>query len=64
MPRVNMTDFREYDVILPPLDLQNAFAAKIEAIDQQKALIKQSLQETETILASRMDHYFGDYEFC
>ena len=32
----------------------------LKDIEQQKALIKQSLQETQTLLASRMDHYFGD----
>jgi len=47
-------------VIVPPLDLQHAFAAKIVALEQQKTLIKKSLQETETLLASRMDHYFGE----
>lgn len=31
----------------------------LKDIEQQKALIKQSLQGTETLLASRMDHYFG-----
>ena len=35
-----------------------AFAAKIEAIEKQKELVKRSIAETETLLASRMQHYF------
>ena len=43
---------------LPPLSLQQTFAAKIEAIEKQKGLIKQSIAEVETLLASRMQFYF------
>ena len=43
---------------LPPLPLQQAFAAKIEAIEKQKELVKRSIAEVETLLASRMQHYF------
>ena len=46
------------NVILPPLSLQQAFAEKIEAIEKQKELVKRSIAETETLLASRMQHYF------
>lgn len=45
--------------ILPPLSLQQEFASKIEAIEKQKELIKQSIAETETLFNSRMDFYFG-----
>lgn len=60
VPIINKGDFSKIIIAIPPIDLQHAFTAKIKAIEQQKALIKQSLQETRTLLASRMDHYFGD----
>ena len=44
---------------LPPLSLQQSFASKIEAIEQQKALILQSITETETLFNSRMDYFFN-----
>ena len=44
---------------LPPLSLQQLFAQKIEAIEKQKALIKQSIAETEELFNSRMDYYFS-----
>ena len=52
--RVNQENF-----ILPPLALQQEFASKVEAIEKQKELIKQSIQETETLFNSRMDYYFN-----
>lgn len=47
------------DFPLPPLALQQTFAAQIEAIEQQKALIRRSLDETRTLLAARMQYYFN-----
>jgi len=44
---------------LPPLSLQQTFASRIEAIEAQKAAIKQSLADAETLLNSRMDYYFN-----
>ena len=43
----------------PPLNLQQLFAQKIEAIEKEKELIKQSIKETEELFNSRMDYYFG-----
>ena len=58
MPRVTMSDFREFDVILPPLPLQETFAERISAIEKQKCLINASLPLAENLLASQMDKYF------
>lgn len=44
---------------LPPLSFQQQFASKIEAIEHQKELIKQSIKEVETLYNSRMDYYFN-----
>ena len=46
-------------VILPPIDLQNQFAEKVQAIEHQKELIKKSIKEVETLFDSRMDYYFN-----
>lgn len=43
---------------LPPLALQQQFAEKIQAIEAQKELVKQSIAETQQLLDSRMDYYF------
>ena len=54
---VKMLD--EIKIALPPMELQQEFADKIEAIEKQKELIKQSIAETETLFNSRMDYYFN-----
>ena len=59
MLNINCGIVEQLSVILPPLDLQNAFAQKIEAIEKQKELIKKSIQETETLFNSRMDYWFN-----
>ena len=46
-------------ITIPPLSLQQEFADKIEAIEKQKELIKQSITQTEELFNSRMDYYFN-----
>ena len=47
------------EVFVPPITLQQDFAAKIESIEKQKELIAKSIKETETLFNSRMDYYFN-----
>lgn len=47
------------NISIPPLPLQHQFATKIEAIEKQKELIKQSISETETLFNERMQEHFG-----
>jgi len=57
-PVISNAGFQNIEIILPPLPLQQEFAKKIEAIEKQKELIKRSIGEVETLLASRMQEYF------
>ena len=43
---------------LPPLSLQQEFAARIEAIEKQKNHLNSTLKDLETLLASRMQYWF------
>ena len=58
-PNLSIRDLRDMPTIYPPLALQQDFADKIEAIEKQKELIKQSIAETETLFNARMDYYFN-----
>ena len=49
---------RDLLVPLPPLPLQQSFAARITAIEQQKQRISASIKDLETLLASRMQYWF------
>ena len=40
---------KNFKLIVPPIELQNQFAAKIDLIEQQKVLAKQELQESEDL---------------
>ena len=56
---VGLSSLRKFPIIIPPLSFQQQFASKIEAIEHQKELIKQSIKEVETLFNSRMDYYFN-----
>ena len=58
-PGISVNIINEMPLIYPPLTLQQEFADKIEAIEKQKELIKQSITETEELFNSRMDYYFN-----
>lgn len=49
---------RNFRIPLPPLPLQQQFAARIEAIEQQKQQVKDTIKDLETLLASRMQYWF------
>ena len=56
---ISKTTTENITIPIPPLPLQRQFASKIEAIEKQKELIKQSISETETLFNARMQHYFN-----
>lgn len=58
-PNINAKQYGDLLICIPPLSLQQSFASKIQAIESQKSAIKQSLADVETLLASRMDYWFG-----
>ena len=59
MPRVSMSDFREFDVPLPPLHLQNQFATFVKQVDKSKVAVQKALDEAQTLFDSLMQQYFG-----
>ncbi len=46
-------------IAVPPIELQEAFAAQSRAIEKQKELVKRSIVETKTLFNSRMDYWFN-----
>ncbi len=59
MPRVSMSVFRDFECILPPIVLQNEFAAFVEQTDKSKFEIQKSLEKLEILKKSLMQKYFG-----
>ena len=46
-------------LIMPPLDLQNRFAAFVTQVNQTKSLVQKALEEAQTLFDSLMQQYFG-----
>ena len=59
VPDLHLNQISAFNIILPPLPLQQSFASKIEAIERQKALIQQSIAEVQMLFDSRMDDWFA-----
>ena len=47
------------DIVVPPIEDQNAFAAFVEQTDKSKLSIQQSLDKLELLKTSLMQEYFG-----
>lgn len=58
-PNLTLEHVRNFSIPNVPINLQQTFASKIEAIEQMKAETKEALQEAETLFQARMDYWFG-----
>lgn len=57
-PNINAQQYSSLKLPLPPLPLQQQFAARIEAIERQKQQVSETIKDLETLLASRMQYWF------
>jgi len=57
-PNVSSKQVGSISILHPPLSLQNQFAERIEKIEQQKALVEQSIVDVQLLFDSTMDKYF------
>lgn len=56
---INQEDVKSLEILVPPLSLQNQFAAFVERVDQQKQTVQQSLDKLELMKKALMQEYFG-----
>ena len=59
MYNISMEKLQSLSVFVPPLPLQQQFAAFVAQTDKSKLAIKKSLEELETLKKSLMQQYFG-----
>ena len=57
--RVPSSFLENYRIAVPPIELQNQFAAFVEQTDKSKLVIQQSLDKLELLKKSLMQDYFG-----
>jgi len=57
--RVPAKFLENYKISLPPIELQNQFAAFVEQTDKSKLVVQKSLEQLETLKKALMQQYFG-----
>ena len=56
---INLKILSELNVIVPPLSLQNQFAAFVAEVDKSKVEVQKALDQTQLLFDSLMQQYFG-----
>ena len=59
VPHISSKDIRSFSIMLPPLELQEQFAAFVEQTDKSKLSVQQSLNKLEILKKALMQKYFG-----
>ena len=56
---ISLGDIRNLKIAIPPIDLQNQFAAFVTQTEKTKAAVQQALEKLETLKKALMQEYFG-----
>ena len=59
VPNLHLGEIKKAHIILPPMELQEQFAAFVEQTDKSKLAVQKGLQELEILKKSLMQQYFG-----
>ena len=57
--QLNKDHIEDFPIIFPPIELQKKYVERIELIEKQKDQVRSTIQALETLLASRMQYWFG-----
>ena len=58
MPRIIMKEFQDLNLIVPPIELQNKFAERVEKIEKLSFEIEKSIKEAQNLYDNLMNEYF------
>ena len=56
---ISLGDIRKLEILVPPLELQEQFAAFVKQADKSKTVVQKALDEAQTLFDSLMQQYFG-----
>ncbi len=59
LQQINLSDLRVQQILVPPRDEQEQFAAFVEQTEKTKTAISKSLEKLETLKKALMQEYFG-----
>ena len=57
--RVPRNFVENFKIPIPPLELQQEFAERVEGIEAMKRELEAQIADAQTLLDSRMDHWFN-----
>ena len=58
-PMITQKGIGEYQLMIPPIEIQNQFAEFVKQVDKSKVAVKKALDETKLLFDSLMQEYFG-----
>ena len=58
-PNLNGNMIKNFQVLVPPIELQNEYVSFVNQIDKSKAAVRKALDETQMLFDSLMQEYFG-----
>ena len=50
---------KNFQVLVPPIELQNEYVSFVNQIDKSKVAVQKALDETQMLFDSLMQEYFG-----
>lgn len=56
---ISLGDIRKLEICLPPIAVQNLFAAFVQQVDKSKVAVKKALNEAQLLFDSLMQKYFS-----
>lgn len=56
--QLNKDHIEDFPIIFPPIELQKKYVERVELIEKQKEQVSSTIQDLETLLASRMQYWF------
>ena len=59
VPHISAKDIRSFPIMLPPMGLQEQFAAFVEQVNKSRVAVQKSLDEAQLLFDSLMQQYFG-----
>ena len=59
VPNLHLGEIKKARIILPPMELQEQFAAFVEQTDKSKVAVQKALDEAQLLFDSLMQKYFG-----
>jgi type I restriction enzyme S subunit len=56
---INAQELQDIQILIPPIPLQNRFAAFVQQVDKTKFVMQQELEKLELSYKALLQQYFG-----